>query len=249
MWMLVIILWLMDYYSKIMSNNIIDIAKNIFNDEISAIKQVQSNLDEEFVKVVHLIHNCLGKVILTGIGKSGHIARKISATLASTGTPSFFVHPAEARHGDLGMIEFNDILIAISYSGESDELTTILPILKRHKVPIVGITGQVPSSLSLISDYVLNIKIDKEACLLGLAPTSSTTVTMVLGDALAVCVYNLRGFKQQDFALSHPGGTLGRKLLTYVEDIMHTEERLPKTLYSSSIKMYLLRLVKNHLGL
>jgi arabinose-5-phosphate isomerase len=188
-------------------------------------------------------------VIVTGIGKSGHIARKIAATFASTGTPSFFVHPAEALHGDLGMIERGDIVIAISYSGESDEILAILPAILHKSVPIIAFTGNLTSSLARLSTHVLSIQINKEACPLNLAPTTSTTVSLVLGDALAVSLLELRGFKPEDFALSHPGGTLGRRLLTKVMDIMHKGNRLPIVNSSSNLKQAVIEMTKKGLGL
>ena len=202
------------------NTNIIDVATQVFNDEIAGVTQVRNNLDLSFISAVNLLLTCTGKIIVTGMGKSGHIGNKIAATLASTGSPAFFVHPAEALHGDLGMVSNDDIVVAISYSGESDELSGILPILRRRHIPIIAITGGINSSLAKISDCVLNIAIDKEACPLDLAPTTSTTATLVMGDALAISLLTLRGFKTEDFALSHPGGSLGRRLLTLVNDVM-----------------------------
>lgn len=187
-------------------------------------------------------------MVVTGIGKSGHIARKIAATLASTGTPSFFMHPAEALHGDLGMITDNDIIIAISYSGEIEEISSILSILKRRHITIIGMTGSKTSSLAKIANYMLDINIIKEACPLNLAPTSSTTATLVLGDALAICLLTLKGFKEKDFAMSHPGGSLGRKLLTTNEDIMHTGKSVPKVNIDSTIKEIVIEISEKGLG-
>ena len=228
---------------------VLPIASRVFSDEIAGVTQVQGYLDDDFVSAVELIYNCAGKVVVMGIGKSGHIGNKIAATLASTGTPSFFVHPAEALHGDLGMIDSQDVVIAISYSGESDELVAILPVLKRRNVLLIGITGDRASNLGNICDCVLNIKVDKEACPLGLAPTSSTTACLVLGDALAVSVYTLRGFKPEDFALSHPGGSLGRRLLTRVEDLMHSGDRLPKVFAHTPLKDVVVEISNKGLGL
>lgn len=225
------------------------VARQVFADEVSGILQVQDYLDDNFTDAVRLIYDCKGKVIVTGMGKSGHIGNKIAATMASTGTPAFFVHPAEALHGDLGMIESTDVVIAISYSGESDELMAIIPILKRKHVPLIAITGNTESSLASISNYVLNIKVDKEACPLNLAPTTSTTANLVIGDALAVCLLKLHGFQKEDFALSHPGGALGRKLLTRVRDIMHSGKYLPTVAENVLLKDVVVEVSNKGLGL
>jgi arabinose-5-phosphate isomerase len=227
---------------------ILHIAANVFVDEIAGISQVQGYMGDDFVSAIELIYACTGKIIVTGMGKSGHIGKKIAATFASTGTPAFFVHPAEALHGDLGMIDEKDVVIAISYSGESDELMGILPIVKRRHVPMIAMTGATNSSLAKIANCVLNIKVDKEACPLGLAPTTSTTACLVLGDALAVCLYTLRGFKPEDFALSHPGGALGRRLLTRACDLMHTGERLPVVYPDTSLKDVVMEISNKGLG-
>ena len=228
---------------------VLSIASQVFVDEIAGIRRVQTYLDDDFVAAVKLIYDCKGKIIVTGMGKSGHIGSKIAATMASTGTPAFFVHPAEALHGDLGMIDEKDVVLAISYSGESDELISILPIVKRRKVPMIGMTGNTDSSLARISDSVLNIKVDKEACPLGLAPTTSTTACLVLGDALAVSIYTLKGFKPEDFALSHPGGSLGRRLLTRAEDLMYSGERLPVVHENTLLKDVVMEISNKGLGL
>ncbi len=227
---------------------ILQIAANVFEDEIAGINQVRNYIGDSFVSAIELIYTCKGKIIVTGMGKSGHIGNKIAATMASTGTPAFFVHPAEALHGDLGMIDEKDVVIAISFSGESDELMGILPIVKRKNVPMIAMTGNSDSSLAKIANCVLNIKVDKEACPLGLAPTTSTTACLVLGDALAVSVYTLRGFKPEDFALSHPGGSLGRRLLTRASDLMHTGERLPLVYPDTSLKDVVMEISKKGLG-
>ena len=231
------------------TNEILQIANEVFSDEVSGILQVKKSLSESFVSAVKLIYNCNGKIIVTGMGKSGHIGSKIAATMSSTGTPAFFVHPAEALHGDLGMIDSKDVVIAISYSGESEELLSILPIIKRRCVPMIGITGDLNSSLATIADCVLDVKVDKEACLLGLAPTTSTTACLVMGDALAISLYTLRGFGSEDFALSHPGGSLGRKLLTRASDIMHSGERLPCVLENATIKDVVIEMTAKGLGM
>lgn len=236
----------MSIYNK---NDIIKIVTQVVNDEINGINKILSDLNDDFFDLLHNIIDCQGKIILTGMGKSGHIAKKISATLASTGTPSFFVHPAEALHGDLGMIDSNDMVLAISYSGEADELANILPVLKRRKIKIGGITGNTSSStLAKLSDFVVSINVEKEACPLNLAPTTSTTATLVLGDMLAISLMHLRGFKPQDFALSHPGGSLGRKLLTHNCDIMRIDGDIPTVTLNSSLKDVVLEISKKTLG-
>jgi arabinose-5-phosphate isomerase len=197
-------------------------------DALLALKdRVSSSPDDAFAQAVGLLLQCNGRVVVSGIGKSGHIARKIAATLASTGTPALFVHAAEALHGDLGMITENDALIAISYSGEAAEFLAIIPIVKRMGAHLIAMTGNPDSSLARLSDVHLNVKVDKEACPLNLAPTASTTATLALGDALAVALLELRGFKEEDFARSHPGGALGRRLLTHVRDVMRSGDAVP----------------------
>jgi arabinose-5-phosphate isomerase len=195
--------------------------------EADAVQHLRKNLSPVFVNVVRAILKVTGRVVVMGMGKSGHVGRKITATLASTGTPAIFVHPAEASHGDLGMVKESDLVIAISNSGESDELAAILPVLKRQGVPLVAITGGLDSTLANHAEFVLNSGVMKEACPLNLAPTASTTAQMAMGDALAVALLDARGFKAEDFARSHPGGALGRRLLTHVSDVMRTGLAVP----------------------
>ena len=195
--------------------------------EIAALQGLKARVGASFVDAVARMLDCRGRVVVMGMGKSGHVGRKIAATLASTGTAAMFVHPAEASHGDLGMLKAIDVVLAISYSGESEELTRILPALKRLGVPIVAMTGKLDSSLAQHADAVLDCAVDKEACPLNLAPTASTTAQLALGDALAVALLDARGFKAEDFARSHPGGALGRKLLTHVLDVMRTGDAVP----------------------
>lgn len=202
-----------------------------------------------FAQAVSMLLACHGRVVVSGIGKSGHIARKIAATFASTGTPSFFVHPAEAAHGDLGMVTSQDIFIAISYSGEASELMSILPIIKRLGVKLIAMTGNPDSSLGKLADIHLNLHVDKEACPLNLAPTASTTVTLALGDALAVAVLDARGFREEDFARSHPGGSLGRRLLTHVRDVMRVDEAIPQVGPETSLKTALLEITKKGMAM
>lgn len=228
---------------------ILTIAKQVFRDEIAGLVQVEQYLDSNFVAAVELLLACRGKIIVSGMGKSGHIGNKIAATLASTGSAAFFMHPAEALHGDLGMLDSNDLLLAISYSGESDELSSIIPTVKHKQVKIISITGNPDSSLAKFSDCALTVQVDKEACPLNLAPTTSTTATLVLGDALAVALLSLRQFQPEDFALSHPGGSLGRKLLTKVSDIMHQGDRLPLVSADAALKEVVFEISNKGLGL
>ncbi|HBK1770239.1 TPA: KpsF/GutQ family sugar-phosphate isomerase [Campylobacter jejuni] len=200
--------------------NTLEIAKEVFEKEAQAILDLAKNLDENFNQAVNLMLNTKGHCIVSGMGKSGHIGAKIAATLASTGTPSFFIHPGEALHGDLGMLTPEDVLIAISNSGETEEILKIIPAIKKRKIPLIVMCGKKNSTLVKQSDIFLNIAVEKEACPLQLAPMSSTTATLVMGDALAAALMKVRNFKPDDFALFHPGGSLGRKLLTKVKDLM-----------------------------
>ena len=212
------------------AQSILQLARETLDIESAALQDLKSRLDERFVKAVDMMLNVKGRVVVTGMGKSGHIGRKIAATLASTGTPAMFVHPAEASHGDLGMIKLVDVVLGISNSGESDELVAILPVLKRQGVPLIAMTGGLNSSLARHADVVLDSSVAKEACPLNLAPTASTTAQLALGDALAVALLDARGFKPEDFARSHPGGSLGRKLLTHVSDVMRAGDAVPRVL-------------------
>lgn len=217
--------------------------------ELEAVRSLESRLDDNFSKACDLMLNCQGRVIVSGMGKSGHIARKIAATLASTGTPAFFVHPGEAGHGDLGMVTENDVVIGISYSGSSSELITLLPVIKRLGVPLIGISGNLSSPLAKESDVHLDISVDTEACPLNLAPTSSTTLTLVLGDCLAIALLEKRGFTAEDFAFSHPSGALGRKLLLKVKDIMHSGSDMPLCHPDKSLKEALMIMTSKGLGI
>ncbi|PUE06330.1 arabinose-5-phosphate isomerase [Limnohabitans sp. T6-5] len=206
----------------------LQLARDTLDIEAAALLQLKARLDERFVKAVDMMLKVQGRVVVTGMGKSGHIGRKIAATLASTGTPAMFVHPGEASHGDLGMIKIVDVVLGISNSGESDELVAILPVLKRQGVPLIAMTGGLSSSLARHADVVLDTSVEKEACPLNLAPTASTTAQLAMGDALAVALLDARGFKPEDFARSHPGGSLGRKLLTHVSDVMRQGDEVPR---------------------
>ena len=219
--------------------------------EADAIRAVHERLalDDSVGHAVNLLLACTGRVVVSGIGKSGHIARKIAATLASTGTPAMFVHPAEAAHGDLGMVTPQDAFIAISYSGESSELMAILPIVKRMGAPLIAMTGKPGSSLAVMADVHLDVSVAKEACPMNLAPTASTTVTLALGDALAVALLDARGFKEEDFARSHPGGALGRRLLTHVRDVMRSGEAVPAVPESASLSQALLEITQKGMGM
>ena len=210
-----------------MSDTLLKSAQQVILTEAHAVTQLAERLDQSFVNACTLIQNCTGKVVLIGMGKSGHIGNKIAATFASTGTPAFAVHPGEAGHGDLGMIEKNDVAICISYSGESDEIMTLVPVIKRLGASIIGMTGNTNSSIAQISDVHLDVSVEKEACPHNLAPTSSTTVALAMGDALAVSILTSKGFSPDDFARSHPSGALGRRLLTFVHNIMKTGDEIP----------------------
>jgi arabinose-5-phosphate isomerase len=224
-------------------------AKTVFQNEIEALQKLQASLDNSFNQACELMMNCTGKVVVCGMGKSGHIGNKIAATLASTGTPAFFMHPGEANHGDLGMLTKGDVLIGISNSGETHELTGLLPVVKRLGVPVIAMTNNSNSTLAKFSDVALDIMVDKEACSLGLAPTTSTTATLVLGDALAVALLEAKGFTADDFALSHPGGSLGRKLLLTVDEIMAVDNELPLISNSATVMQALLEISEKGLGM
>ena len=213
---------------------ILQLAHETLDIEADAVRDLRDRLSPTFVHAVRAILQVKGRVVVMGMGKSGHVGRKVTATLASTGTPAMFVHPAEASHGDLGMVKDSDLVIAISNSGESDELAAILPVLKRQGVPLVAITGGAQSTLAKHADIVLDSGVAKEACPLNLAPTASTTAQMALGDALAVALLDARGFKAEDFARSHPGGSLGRRLLTHVSDVMRSGDAVPQVLPTAS---------------
>lgn len=206
----------------------LQLARDTFDIEAQALLALKARQGESFTEVARLMLECRGRVVVMGMGKSGHVGRKIAATLASTGTPALFVHPAEASHGDLGMVTAGDVVLAISNSGESDELMAVLPTLRRMQVTVVAMTGQSESTLARHADWVISCAVDQEACPLNLAPTTSTTAQMALGDALAVVLLDARGFRAEDFARSHPGGSLGRKLLTHVRDVMRVGTAVPR---------------------
>ena len=222
-------------------------AEDVLRIESDGVLSMIERLDESFVRAVHLLRNCDGKVIVTGLGKSGLICRKIAATLASTGTPAFFLHSGDAVHGDLGMVMQGDVVLAVSNSGETEEILKLLPHLKLHGVKLIVMTGNPESSLARAGDVVLNVKV-KEACPLGLAPTASTTVALAMGDALAVVLLEEKGFKEEDFAVRHPGGVLGRRLFLRVEDLMHQGEHLPLVGHDVSVKEALFEITSKRLG-
>jgi arabinose-5-phosphate isomerase len=223
--------------------------RRVLETEIAAVAALQHRLDDAFVQACRLLHQCKGRVVVTGMGKSGHIGAKIAATLASTGTPAFFLHPAEASHGDIGMITADDVLISISNSGETAELVTILPAIKRLGVAMIAMTGRRQSTLAKAASVVLDVSVPEEACPHNLAPTASTTATLAMGDALAVAVLEARGFTEEDFARSHPGGSLGRRLLLHVEDVMRTGEQLPIVAPEATLRDGLLEMSRKGLGM
>ncbi|MEO1957663.1 MAG: KpsF/GutQ family sugar-phosphate isomerase [Methylophilaceae bacterium] len=224
------------------------LARKVLLTEAKEIEALASNLDASFNAAVALILHCKGRIVVSGMGKSGHIGGKIAATLASTGTPAFFMHPAEASHGDLGMIASGDVVITLSNSGESDEILNILPTIKRLGAKVIAITGKKTSTLAKQSDIHLSAEVSQEACPLGLSPTASTTVALALGDALAVCVLDCRDFSAEDFAKSHPGGSLGRRLITRVNDVMRTGDAIPSVIESSLLSDALLEMTQKSLG-
>jgi arabinose-5-phosphate isomerase len=226
----------------------LQLARETLDIEAEALMGLKSRLDVRFSQAVQMMLNVQGRVVVTGMGKSGHIGSKIAATLASTGTPAMFVHPGEASHGDLGMIKAIDVVLAISNSGESDELVSILPVLKRLGVPLIAMTGGLTSALAQHADVVLDSSVSKEACPLNLAPTASTTAQLALGDALAVALLDARGFKAEDFARSHPGGALGRRLLTHVSDVMRKDDQVPSVLPSASFSELMQEMSRKGLG-
>lgn len=224
-------------------------ALSVIESEANAVATLKNKIDDNFAAACEIIFNCQGRVVVTGLGKSGHIGGKIAATFASTGTPAFFVHAGEASHGDLGMITNQDVVLALSNSGETREVLTIVPLIKRLSVPLIAMTGSPQSSLANFADVHIDIGVEQEACPLGLAPTSSTTVALVMGDALAVSLLQNKGFTSEDFALSHPGGSLGKRLLLQVSDIMHTGEEMPLVTESALISDALLEMTEKKLGM
>ena len=224
------------------------LASQVLTIEAQAVEQLKSRIDGDFVNACDLMLHCQGRIVVLGIGKSGHIGGKIAATLASTGSPAFFVHPAEASHGDMGMITARDVVLALSNSGETDEILTLLPLLKRLGVPLIALTGNPASTLAKNADVHIDVSVSQEACPLGLAPTSSTTATLAMGDALAVALLEVRGFTAEDFARSHPGGRLGRRLLLLTDDVMHIGAQIPRNVPDDLLKDALLEMSRKGLG-
>ncbi|MEZ5542988.1 MAG: KpsF/GutQ family sugar-phosphate isomerase [Pseudomonadota bacterium] len=231
-------------------NKLQDLALAVIDTEARAIERLGEEIRKpSFTQACHLMLECHGRVVVTGMGKSGHIAGKIAATLASTGTPAFFVHPGEASHGDLGMITTSDVVLALSNSGETAEIVTILPLIKRLQVPLIAMTGNPHSTLALAATASINVSVEKEACPLGLAPTASTTAALAMGDALAVALLETRGFTAEDFARSHPGGTLGRRLLLLIDDLMHTGDAIPRVTADTLLSDALVEMTRKGLGM
>lgn len=225
------------------------LASQVIDIEQQAIANLHNHIDENFVQACQAMFDCVGRVIVIGMGKSGHIGGKIAATLASTGTPAFFVHPGEASHGDLGMVTSQDVVLALSFSGETAEILSIMPVIKRLGATLIAMSGNTRSTLAKLADVHLCIDVPQEACPLGLAPTSSTTATLVMGDALAVALLNAKGFTADDFALSHPGGSLGKRLLVRLSDVMHSGDLLPRVNEQTLIKDALVEMSKKGLGM
>lgn len=228
--------------------DLLDIAKKVLKTEAEAVFALIEKIDSNFEKAIEIIYNSKGRVVVTGMGKSGLVAKKIAATLASTGTPAFFLHPAEASHGDLGMVTSDDVIIAISNSGETEELLGLIPFLKRFDVRIISITGNTSSTLSKVADVKIDVSVKEEACPIGIVPTASTTATMAMGDALAVALLLKRGFKEEDFAFFHPKGSLGKKLFIKVKDLMHRGVEIPKVFLETPISKTMLEMSSKRLG-
>ena len=239
----------MSRIGKLSPAEAISLAKRVLDIEARAVQELAHRLDDAFAEALQIILDCRGRVVVSGIGKSGHIARKLASTLASTGTPAFFVHPAEASHGDLGMITRDDVLIALSNSGESGELLVIVPIIKREGAKLIAITGNPQSALARDADTHLDASVSEEACPLGLAPTASTTAALALGDALAVGLLEARGFDENDFARSHPGGRLGRQLLTHVSDVMRQGDAVPRVPETAKLNEAVLEISHKGMGM
>ena len=233
---------------ELTNDTFINVAKKVIEIESKAIHNLLTRIDHNFGTACEIMLNCTHRIIVMGMGKSGHIGRKIAATLASTGTPAFFVHPAEAGHGDMGMITSKDVLLALSNSGETQEILMLLPMIKRSGIPLISITGNPHSTLAKYALINLDVSVEEEACPLGLAPTSSTTATLAMGDALAIALLQARGFSHADFAFSHPGGSLGKRLLLTVEKLMHTGDDVPRVRQNATLESTLLEMTRTRLG-
>lgn len=228
---------------------ICELGRSVITTEAKMINNLSSRIDQHFVQACHYLYQCQGRIIVMGMGKSGHVAKKIAATLASTGSPAFFIHPGEAKHGDIGMMTYKDVILVLSHSGESEEILSILPSIKRLGLILISLTGRPHSTLAKVATIHLDVSVDQEACPLGLAPTSSTTAALVMGDALAMVLLSKRGFTEADFALSHPGGILGRQLLLSVEEIMHREDAIPQIPMTATLKEALVEMTQKKLGM
>jgi len=231
------------------NENLCNLARAVIHIEAQMISDLSERIDQNFVTACEHLHKNEGRIIVIGVGKSGHIGKKIAATFASTGSPAFFIHPSEAKHGDMGMITKKDVILMLSNSGESEEIISILPFIKRLDIPLISLTGRPESTLAKAATINIDVSVEKEACPLGLAPTSSTTAALVMGDALAMALLDKRGFTENDFALSHPGGTLGRRLLLMVNEIMHQNDAVPLILMNASIKKALKEMTHKKLGM
>jgi arabinose-5-phosphate isomerase len=238
-----------DAVGKLSPQETLALARRVLEIEARAVHELAVRLDQGFVEAVRIVLACKGRVVVSGMGKSGHVARKLASTLASTGTPAFFVHPAEASHGDLGMITRDDVLIGLSNSGESAELLVIVPVVKREGAKLIAMTGNPASSLAREADVHLDAAVPEEACPLGLAPTASTTAALALGDALAVALLEARGFREEDFARSHPGGSLGRRLLTHVGDVMRRGDAIPRVPDTATLAEAVLEISRKGMGM
>ncbi|WP_148339366.1 KpsF/GutQ family sugar-phosphate isomerase [Aquicella siphonis] len=231
------------------SEKICRLGRAVVETEAQMINRLVTRIDDQFVKACQYLHHCQGRIVVMGVGKSGHISKKIAATFASTGSPAFFIHPSEAKHGDIGMITRQDVVLALSNSGESEEILSILPFIKRMDIPLISLTGKPHSTLARAATVNIDVSVEKEACPLGLAPTSSTTAALVMGDALAMALLDKRGFTEEDFALSHPGGTLGRRLLLLVNEVMHQGDAMPIVSTQATLKEALVEMTHKKLGM
>ncbi len=239
----------MSVEDKVDTQRLVSLGREVLDIEAAAVTALRERIGDDFVRACRLCLDCRGRVVVTGMGKSGHVAGKIAATLASTGTPAFFVHPGEASHGDMGMITASDVVLGVSNSGETPELLTILPRIKRLAIPLIAMTGKPASSLARTADAHLNVAVEKEACPLNLAPTASTTATLAMGDALAVALLKSRGFTEEDFAFSHPGGSLGRRLLLTIRDIMRTGDAVPTVPPDTPVSEGMFEMTRKGLGM
>lgn len=228
---------------------LINLAKAVLDNEAAAVADMKQRIGDSFVHACQLLLGCEGRIVVMGMGKSGHVGGKLAATFASTGSPAFFVHPGEASHGDMGMLTKKDVVLVLSNSGETDEIRTLLPLIKRLDVPLVALTGNPNSTLAKAADAHIDVKVEKEACPLGLAPTTSTTAALAMGDALAISLLEQRGFTADDFALSHPGGQLGRRLLLHIGDLMHSGEAIPTTGMQATLSEALIEMTQKSLGM